>query len=79
MELRSLGLAVEVLSEEEEKLALPEQGSEAFDEEASPAGAEVIEETTEAELKPAEETTEAEAELKPAGETTQSEETEDNA
>jgi hypothetical protein len=68
MELRSLGLAVEVLSEEEEKLALPEQGSEAFDEEASPAGAEVIEETTE-----------AEAELKPADETTQSEETEDNA
>jgi DNA-directed RNA polymerase subunit beta len=76
MELRSLGLAVEVLSEEEEKLALPEQGSEAFDEEASPAGAEVIEETTaeaEAELKPAEETTEAEAELKPAEETTEAE------
>jgi DNA-directed RNA polymerase subunit beta len=34
MELRSLGLAVEVLSEEEERLTLPEQASETFEVEA---------------------------------------------
>jgi len=68
MELRSLGLAVEVLSEEEEKLTLPEQSAEALEEEAGLVGAEVTEETPE-----------AEAELKPAEESTQSEVTEDDA
>ena len=79
MELRSLGLAVEVLSEEEEKLTLPEQSAEALEEEASLVGAEVTEESPEAvsELKPAEEppqsqvteeTPEAVSEPKPADE-----------
>ena len=95
MELRSLGLAVEVLSEEE-KLSLPEQTEEIPEAEAElePAGdstqSEVTEEIpeAEAELKPAgdstqseatEETPEAEAELKPTGDSTQNEVTEDNA
>jgi hypothetical protein len=73
MELRSLGLAVEVLSEEE-KLSLPEQTGETLE--------------VEAELKPASdstqnemegETLEAEAELEPASDSTQNEVTEDNA
>jgi DNA-directed RNA polymerase subunit beta len=72
MELRSLGLAVEVLSEEE-KLTIPEQTKETAQAEAElePASGSTQEEVAE------EETPQAEAELKPVSDSIQDEATEE--